>query len=99
MSEEKIEPDAWSFRYNFGSEEKPNFEGRLEPLNPEDMKFYRREIRELKELYSSETIKELIQEMKEEMGEKPSGLDRLDRNAWKERRQTLEELEQRFSEE
>jgi len=50
-------------------------------------------------LYSSETIKELIQEMKEEMGEKPSGFDRLDRNAWKERRKTLKELEQRFSEE
>jgi len=52
-----------------------------------------------KPLYSSETIKELIQEMKEEMGEKPSQFDRLDRNAWKERRQTLEELEQRFSQE
>jgi len=49
-------------------------------------------------LYSSETITQVIQEMKEEMGEKPSGFDRLDRNAWKERRKTLEELEQVFSE-
>jgi len=50
-------------------------------------------------LFSAGTIQEIIQQKKEEMGDKPSQFDRLDRNAWKERRQTLEELEEVFSEE
>lgn len=49
------------------------------------------------EFWTGQTIRKTIQEMKEEIGDKPSSFDRLNRNAWKERRKTLEELEEVFN--
>ena len=82
----KPNPGAWRWRDNAGVN-RVTLSHTSEPINDNNDMFGE------ERLYSAETIQEAIQQKKEEMGDKPSQFDRLDRNAWKERRQTLEELE------